>query len=141
MTLRPYQKTAKEAIKKDLTIPGASLVVMPTASGKSHVIAATAALKSPILILQPSQELLRQNMQKLELLVNEKEIGIYSAAFGRRDIRKYTFATIQSVYKKAHLFTNFELILIDECHMLAPKNLDGMFMKFINEVNRLRNLC
>lgn len=131
MTLRPYQQQAFEAIKRDLNIPGASLVVMPTASGKSHVIAATAMLAKSVLILQPSQELLSQNMAKLALIVPQSEIGIYSASFKLKEIRKYTFATIQSVYKIPSLFSHISLVIMDECHGLAPRALGTMYMQFL----------
>lgn len=133
--LRPYQKEAFDAIKKDLKLPGASLVVMPTASGKSHVIASTAGLsKQPVLILQPSRELLEQNMEKLSLIVPAKDIGVYSASFGRKEIKKYTFATIQSVYEHADLFNHIPLVLMDEAHGLAPRQIDTMYMQFLSEI-------
>lgn len=129
--LRDYQKDALAAIKIDLQKPGASLVVMPTASGKSHVIAAAAKLKKRVLILQPSQELLKQNMDKLLSLVDKKDIGIYSASFKKKEIRMFTFATIQSVYKNPDLFSHISLVIIDESHGLAPRTLGTMYMKFL----------
>ncbi len=132
MTLRDYQSDALAAIVRDLPIPGASVVVMPTGSGKSHVIAAAAQLKQPVLILQPSVELVRQNMAKLAAVVNPNEIGVYSASFGTKDIRTFTFATIQSVYKKPELFKDVQLIIVDECHLVSPRNLDSMFSSFLS---------
>ena len=129
MKLRSYQREAVEAIKNDLKLPDASLVIMPTGSGKSHVIAATASLAKKVLILQPSQELLKQNYAKLALIVGEKEIGIYSASFNKKQIRRFTFATIQSIYKKGELFKGFELVLVDEAHGIAPRAIDTMYMQ------------
>lgn len=128
--LRDYQIRAFEAIKGDLVLKSAGLVVMPTASGKSHVIAAAATLLDPVLILQPSQELLAQNMAKLALIVPEAEIGVYSASFGRKEIRRYTFATIQSVYKKPELFRHIKLVIVDEAHGVAVKSLGTMYKDF-----------
>lgn len=132
--LRPYQQQAYEAALHDIDRPGASLIVMPTASGKSHVIAAVASLKQSVLILQPSQELLSQNMQKLSLIVPKEEIGIYSASFNSKEIKKFTFATIQSVYKKPELFKYVRLVIIDECHNLAPRSMSTMYTKFLKEI-------
>lgn len=129
--LRPYQNDALSAIKADLNVPGASLVVMPTGSGKSHVIAATATLKQPVLILQPSQELLAQNRDKLALIAPASEIGVYSASFKQRDIRTFTFATIQSVYKHPELFRHIPLVAIDECHNLSLRSLGTMYASFL----------
>lgn len=131
MKLRPYQQDAFEAIKKDINRPGASLVVMPTASGKSHVIAATASLTEHVLILQPTQELLAQNKAKLEALVSKDKIGVYSASFKRKEIKTFTFATIQSVYKKPELFEHFKLVLIDEAHNVAVRSLGTMYTSFL----------
>lgn len=133
MQLRDYQSKALEAISGDINTPGASIVVMPTGAGKSHVIAAAALLKRPVLILVPSQELLTQNRDKLGQIIPESEIGIYSASFNQREIREFTFATIQSVYKKPELFQHIELVLLDECHQLNPKEL-GMYASFLSKI-------
>ena len=128
--LRPYQQDAFKRISEDMSRWGASLVVMPTASGKSHVIAETAMLEDSVLILQPTQELLAQNMAKLEALVPKKDIGVYSASFGRKEIKKFTFATIQSVYKKPELFKHFKLVLADEAHGISVRQLGTMYASF-----------
>lgn len=132
MILRKYQQDCTEDITRDLEIPGASVCVLPTGAGKSHIIAAAALLKHPVLILCPSRELLSQNMAKLALLVPESDIGVYSASFGRKDIRTFTFATIQSIYRKPELFQDAKLVIVDECHQLSPRNLEGMLSSFLN---------
>lgn len=134
MQLRPYQQECLETITADLALPGASIAVMPTGSGKSHVIAAAALLKSPVLILQPSVELLRQNKEKLEAIIGPDDIGVYSASFGQKDIRTFTFATIQSVYKKPELFKDIQLVILDECHQLSPRNTIGMLTSFTSKL-------
>lgn len=134
MNLRPYQQDALNAIKADIDVSGASLVVMPTGSGKSHIIAETALLKSPVLILQPSQELLIQNRGKLTAIIGSERIGTYSASCGEKVIKEFTFATIQSVYKKPEEFSHFKLVIIDEAHQLAPRNLSTMYTSFIKAI-------
>ncbi len=134
MTLRPYQQSAFDAIRADLPIPGASIVVIPTGGGKSHIIAAAARLKAPVLILQPSVELVRQNMAKLALFVPSSEISVYSASFGRKEVGTFTFATIQSVYKKPELFKDIKLVIIDECHLVNPKSLGSMYTSFLRAI-------
>jgi DNA repair protein RadD len=136
MSLRPYQAEAVDAAVRDMNVPGNSLIVMPTASGKSHVIAAIAAARQPVLILQPSRELLAQNKAKLELLVDPQDIGVYSASFNSRDIRRFTFATIQSVYKKAELFAHVPTVITDECHNLAPRALGTMYTSFFENMGQ-----
>lgn len=106
-------------------------------SGKSLVIADVAQkLNKPILILQPSREILQQNYNKLTNYVSKREIGIYSASFGRKDIRKFTFATIQSIYKKPELFEHIGLVLIDECQGVNIKNTASMFTSFLKGIGQ-----
>ena len=63
--------------------------------------------------------------------VEPVQIGIYSASMSRKDLGFYTFATIQSIYKKPKLFAHFKMVIIDECHLVNPKNFNGMFTTFL----------
>lgn len=110
-------------------------------SGKSLVIAELAnRVNKPVLIIQPSAEILEQNANKLRMYVNNHEIGIYSATFGKKQVRKYTFATIQSIYKKPHLFEGIGLVLIDECHSMNPKNQGSMFTSFLSAIGNPKTI-
>lgn len=133
--LREYQKKAVESLLWAQTLPGNDLCVLPTGAGKSIVISQLAKeLNQPILILQPSKEILEQNLQKLSLYVDREQIGVYSASMNEKTIKFFTFATIQSIYKKAYDFQHFKLVIIDECHLVDPKNLNGMFTKFLQQI-------
>lgn len=137
MELRDYQKEALDKIlwAKNNNLEGNDLVVLPTGAGKSIVIAHLAnALDEPILILQPGKEILEQNYAKLAQYVDESQIGVYSASMNEKTIRHFTFATIGSIYKNAELFKHFKLVIIDECHLVNPKNLGGMFTKFLKGI-------
>ena len=135
LILRKYQQEAIEKIIRDQSIPGNSLVVLPTGSGKSIVIAETVnQLRKDILILQPTKEILEQNYEKLCKYVDKNEIGIYSASMNEKTIKKFTLATIASIYKKPELFSHFKLVILDECHLLNPKNLEGMFASFLKAI-------
>src|SRR4051812_26364974 len=103
--LRPYQKQAVEKILWSMKLAGNDLLCLPTGAGKSIVIAEVAArLDREILILQPTKEILEQNLSKLLNFVSPHDIGVYSASMNSKTIRKFTFATIGSVYKKPWLF-------------------------------------
>ena len=131
-TLRKYQQEAVDSMVQDFYKDRKSIVSLPTGSGKSLVIAEFIKLKStPTLILQPSREILAQNKEKLSTYVEKSEIGVYSASFNSKEIKKYTFATIQSVYKKPELFAHFSVIIIDEAHMYKQ---GGMFDKLIKGI-------
>ena len=65
--LRPYQQQAADvAVRyfKDRSVTGNGVMVLPTGSGKSLVIADIAArLGAPVLVFQPSKEILEQNKE------------------------------------------------------------------------------
>lgn len=136
ITLRPYQEDAIErALWSIDKFDNNSLVVLPTGSGKSILSAGIAdSLNREVLILQPSKEILEQNVDKMKFYVSEDEIGIYSASAQRKDISKYTFATIQSVYKKPELFKHIGVVIIDEAHTMNPKREEGMFTSFLKHI-------
>jgi superfamily II DNA or RNA helicase/intein/homing endonuclease len=109
-------------------------------SGKSLVVADLChKLDEPVLILQPSKEILEQNFRKL-LSYGVTDVGIYSASFNSKRIGKFTYATIGSIYKKPELFSRFKKVIIDECHLVNPKNLEGMYNQFFNAIG-CRNVC
>ena len=135
--LRDYQKLALEKIlwAKISNLEGNSICVLPTGAGKSVVIANLAsAISEPILILQPTKEILEQNYSKLAQYVPAFEIGIYSASMNEKTIRHFTFATIGSIYNSAELFSHFKVVIIDECHLVNPKNLSSMFTSFLKKI-------
>jgi DNA repair protein RadD len=115
-----------------------SLIVLPTAWGKSILTAFTAKeTEGKLLVLQPSKELLEQNYKKyLTLCGADLQVlaGIYSASFGRKDINKITYATIGSIKSIGKLFKQlgFKKMLIDEAH-LYPREADSMLGTFLKE--------
>ena len=107
-----------------------AIMVLPTGSGKSLIIADIASrLDAPVLIFQPSKEILEQNYKKL-LNYDIWDCSIYSASFGSKEVSRITFATIGSVRTKPELFRHFKYVLIDECHLVNPK--EGMYKAFLS---------
>jgi len=51
-----------------------------------------------------------------------------------RRIRQFTFATIGSIYKTPELFKDIELVIVDECHLVDPRNIEGMLKSFLDRV-------
>jgi DNA repair protein RadD len=134
-TLRPYQAEAVKKLLWSRRLEGADLCVLPTGAGKSIIIAELARqMNQPILILQPTKEILEQNLEKLEAVVGKDQIGVYSASMNRKDINTYTFATIGSIYRKPELFKAFRMVLIDECHLVNPKRLGSMYTSFLTAI-------
>ena len=133
--LRDYQQEAIEKLVWSKKLDGADICVLPTGAGKSLVIAELAKrANTDVLIIQPTKEILEQNVDKLSNYVDKSLIGIYSASVGRKDINTYTFATIQSIYNKPQFFNHFKYIIIDECHLVNPKDNNSMFMEFLKAI-------
>lgn len=127
--LRPYQSDSinlsVEYLKGNSNQN--ALVILPTGSGKSVVIAKILEpLEGKTIVLQPSKEILEQNYEKYS---NYGKASIYSASAGEKRIDKVTFCTIGSVINKKHLFKGLENILIDECHLVNSDA--GMYSEFI----------
>lgn len=117
--------------------PKPSLIVLPTAWGKSILTAFVAKNSNDkMIVLQPSKELLEQNYLKYCSLCGDFALnaGIYSASFGRKDIAHITYATIGSIKSLGAKFKSlgFTKMLIDEAH-LYPREAKGMLGRFLKE--------
>ena len=109
-----------------------SIIVAPTAFGKSIVIAAIAKeLGEKLLVLQPSKELLEQNYNKFVTLGGEA--SIYSASMGSKELGDVTYATIGSIIKIAGKFRELGVtkIIIDECDRY-PRDKSGQLRRFVD---------
>jgi len=136
--LRKYQEDAVEAgVKNLLTSDKNGILILPSGSGKSLVVAGIAqALDGPVLVLQPSVEILEQNYSKLTSY-GITDCGIYSASANEKTIGRFTFATIGSVYRKPELFKHFKYVIFDEAHSHSVKK-SGMYNKFFKAIGNPR---
>lgn len=110
---------------------GNPVVAMPTGTGKSIVIAnliKTTLQTWPgqrIIMLTHVKELIEQNANVLKLIWPLAPLGIYSAGLNLRNAcLPIIFGGIQSVVnqiKKRNIFEHRDLLLIDEAHLLSPK--------------------
>jgi DNA repair protein RadD len=130
-TLRDYQIEAVEAGRQCLTTGRNGIIVVPTGGGKSLIIAALLSdLPGKSLVLQPSKEILEQNKAKTEAF-GFRDIGVWSASCGRKDMGKITFATIGSIKRKEQ-FADFSRIVVDECHGVNSRG--GQYEQLITEL-------
>lgn len=132
--LRDYQKQAVDVAVNFFQTGNKKngIIVLPTGAGKSLVIANIAyRLDAPVLIFQPSKEILEQNYEKL-CSYGVMDVGIFSASFGRKEVRKITFATIGSVKSNKDYFRLFRYVIIDECHGVNAEA--GMYKDFIETI-------
>lgn len=140
MSLRPYQHAASQSV--DAALAGSDnnpCLVLPTGSGKTHVIADLARRyieswpSTRILVLAHVKELVLQNCTKLIESWPMAPVGIYSAGIGLRQIAQITFASIQSVHKRAHELGAIDLVFVDEAHRIPVKG-EGMYRSLIAEL-------
>ena len=140
--LRPYQSAAVEAVYNHLRTKDTNpCVVIPCGCGKSHVIAkiATDAAQlwnGRVLVLAHVKELLEQNTDKISRLCPELKVGIYSAGLKSRDTQENVIvAGIQSVYNKACELEAFDIVMIDECHLLNSTSDDSMYKTLLSDMS------
>jgi len=141
--LRDYQSRAIDELYSWFrTNKGNPCLVMPTGSGKSHVIAALCknALQqwpqTRILMLTHVKELIEQNSQKMRQHWANAPMGIYSASIGKRQVDAITFAGIQTVRNKASKLGHIDLCIIDECHLVSHKD-EGSYRTLINDLKAI----
>jgi len=141
MDLRPYQQEAVASVYDYLRRRDDNpCVVIPTAGGKTPVMAticrdAVERWDGRVLILAHVKELLEQAVDKLHTMAPDlwMKIGVYSAGLKSRDRdHPIIVAGIQSVYRRAAELDRFDLILVDEAHMIPPDG-DGMYRQFLAE--------
>jgi len=144
LTLRPYQQAAITAIYGYFeTNTGNPLVVIPTAGGKSLVMAAfiEGVLKvwpdQRILIVTHVRELIAQNHAEMLGLWPEAPAGIYSAGLGKREAQaRILFAGIQSIHRRAQEIGHTDLVLIDEAHLIPGKS-KTMYRRFLDALSAI----
>jgi len=139
--LRPYQSEAIDAtLKYFAEEEGNPLIVLPTGTGKSVVIAEFCRRilgqwpDTKILVVTHVRELIRQNHEELKALWSDAPAGINSAGLKKREYDPpIVFCGIQSVYNKASRFTKVDLVLVDEAHLI-PRKTNTMYQKFLNNL-------
>lgn len=131
--LRPYQRACLDAIYNHLrTRTDNPVGVIPTGGGKTHVIKQLAhdvvdQWGGRLLILAHVKELLEQAADKID----RDDVGIYSAGLNKKETDSpIVIAGIQSAYKKAGDLGPFNIILVDEAHLI-PLDGEGMYRQFL----------
>ncbi|WP_447527798.1 DEAD/DEAH box helicase [Vreelandella sp. TE19] len=137
-TLRGYQRQAVERVIEHFRATSApGVVVLPTGSGKSLVIAELARLaRGRVLVLAHVRELVEQNYAKYQAYGLEADI--FSAGLSRKEAsRQVVFGSVQSVVRNLESFVdeNFTLLVIDECHRVSLEK-DSSYRKVIDHLQR-----
>lgn len=142
--LRPYQRDAVDAVWNHIATSDTNpAVVLPTGSGKTHVIAelcrdAVQKWNGRVIVVAHVKELIEQAAGKLQAVAPDLPVGVFSAGLGRRDLGyAVTIAGIQSVYQRAHDLGPLDLVIVDEAHLIPPDG-EGMYRRFLADA---RDLC
>ena len=85
------------------------------------------------------RELIQQDHQELLRLWPGAPAGIYSAGLGRKDTsQRIIFAGIQSAWKRTRELGAFDLLLIDEAHLIS-RSTDTTYGKFISALREMNS--
>jgi DNA repair protein RadD len=138
IVLRPYQRAAVDAVFDWVShYEGNPLIVVPTGGGKSPIMGAIIAQvlenapTARCLVLAHRKELLQQNVRAISTVVPFTMVGVYSAGLKTKDTSSPVIvAGIQSVASKPYALGAFDVVLIDEAH-LVPLSDDTSYRKVI----------
>lgn len=139
--LRDYQQRAIDQLYEWLrNNKGNPCLVLPTGSGKSHIVAAlckdalTQWPETRVLMLTHVKELISQNAEKMRQHWAGAPMGIYSAGLRQKNLSEpITFAGIQSIRNRAEEIGHTDLIIVDECHLISHKD-EGGYRQLINKL-------
>ena len=146
MILRDYQQEAVDAVYNHLRHRDDNpCVVIPTGGGKTPIMATickdvVTRWQGRVLILAHVKELLEQAVEKLRAICDSTDIGIFSAGLRQRQTEAPVIvAGIQSAYQRACDLGRFDIILIDEAHMIPPSG-EGMYRRFLTDAKTINPL-
>ncbi|QDT30906.1 DEAD/DEAH box helicase [Thalassoglobus polymorphus] len=140
MQARPYQadsiRFGYEALRRD---PQARpLQVIPTGGGKTIILSTiardvTTHWGGRCLILSHVKELVGQSAAEILEVDSTLDVGVYSAGLKRRETENAIItAGIQSVYKRAAELGPFNMVIVDEAHLIPPDG-EGMYRTFLQD--------
>jgi DNA repair protein RadD len=123
---------------------GNPLLLMPTGTGKSHVVAGiveralTAYPQTRIVMMTETKELVSQNYQKLKENWPEAPVGIYCDGLDRKQLHyPVTFGTIQSLISVVDALGFIDFVIVDEAHGISEDE-DTQYRQFMQRLARPR---
>lgn len=152
MILRKYQQRSLDELYhwwvEHPDVSEIPVCVLPTAAGKSVIIAELARLlfdtypesHPRTVVIVPSKELAEQNAEKLRArLPAHITVGYYSASLGRKNATADVIvATIGSIYQDAHLLGRISCVVIDEAHLVSNHGAEaGRYRQFLTTLSKL----
>lgn len=140
MDLRPYQAATISGLFSWWREHGndPAVAVLPTGAGKTIVFSALiknlrdSCPDCRILILSHTKELVGQAADKLSAFWPDAPVGIYAAGLKRRDtVDDIISASRDSIARALDKFEAFDLVIIDEAHLISNKN-EGRYRAIID---------
>ena len=152
IVLRDYQiKGVEDCMRVLQSKSKRGIVVQPTGAGKSHLISESVKrLNEPVLILQPSKELLKQNFSKFAKIGGKASICCASLKTKRkngidyteingvekkcREVSRVTYATIGSIKNDVEKLKKLGVkkVIVDEIHLQSKQG--SQMRKFIKKL-------
>jgi DNA repair protein RadD len=144
MALRPYQRAAIDAAYTwCATQEGNPLIVVPTGGGKSLIMGTMAKEavdgSARVLVIAHRKELIEQNWKAMQSAgLPALSCGLISGQHKRKDVATpATVGSIQTLAKNPFAYGPFDLILVDEAHLI-PRSDATSYRKFL-DAQKTRN--
>jgi len=139
MHLRPYQSEIHDAaIDFLLNREGNGIICSPGGTGKTltmNAIIRTLVTKwvgTRVMSLVHDATVIDQNMNSMMRYWPNAPMGCYSAGLKQRDtLEPIIYGGIQSVGKRFKEFGRINVLLVDECDVVSPKD-NALYQKFMN---------
>lgn len=145
LNLRDYQEVALSTLfkywsdweskqHKTQSSPPPCILQLATGAGKSIVIAELVRrVNVPVLILQPTAEILQQNKEKLEL-AGVENAEVCSASANGWKIGNITLATIGTIAKHWQHCQRFKIVIVDEADCVKCEDYNSQYLTFFNNL-------
>lgn len=144
MILREYQEQGLQALwSYFMKHKGNPVLAWPCGTGKSLVPAKFIQRtlydypNERFMMATHVKELIKQNHEKLEQIMDNAPVGIYSAGLKRKDIHnQIIYGGIQSMYRHPDYFGWRDILFIDEAHLVSLDEA-SMYLSFIAELKKI----
>ena len=84
-----------------------------------------------VLVLGHTQEIVQQNEDKILQIWPEANVGIFCSGLKRKEIKQITSASRDSIIKEIGESPNWDLVIIDEAHLISSVLLRHLFVCFL----------